>query len=133
MATDPYQCLSIGIAEGVATLTLDHPPINLFDGTLMGEMDRAGRALEADPDVRVVVIQSDDPEFFIAHADIELILKLPARAEDAPPPDQGTKKVGLSWLRRRVRSCLRAAPQRPAGVCWFGGPLARRSSGPGCG
>ncbi len=66
MESEKYRCLRIETEQGVATLTLDHPPINLFDAALMAEMDRAGRQLEADPDVRVVVIRSDDPEFFIA-------------------------------------------------------------------
>jgi enoyl-CoA hydratase/carnithine racemase len=118
MATDPYQCLRIEIDAGVATLTLDHPPINLFDGTLMGEMDRAGRALAADPDVRVVVIQSDDPEFFIAHADVELILKLPARAEDAPPPDQPSV---FQRLVDRFRSMPKATIAVIEGICRGGG------------
>src|SRR5206468_3962811 len=59
------------------TVTIDHPPINLFDLALIGEMDRVGRELEADGGVRVVVFQSANPEFFIAHADVALIQTLP--------------------------------------------------------
>jgi enoyl-CoA hydratase/carnithine racemase len=44
-------------------------------------MDRVGREIEADPAVRVVVFDSADPEFFIAHADVDLILQLP---DDVP-------------------------------------------------
>src|SRR5881227_1539687 len=40
-------------------------------------MDRVGRELEADGDVRVAVFQSANPEFFIAHADVALIQTLP--------------------------------------------------------
>src|SRR2546428_402475 len=69
MAYSGYDCLRIGLDRGVATVTIDHPPINLFDLALIGEMDRVGRELEADGDVRVVVFQSANPEFFIAHAD----------------------------------------------------------------
>src|SRR3954454_20010642 len=63
--------------DGVAWVTIHHPPINLFDLTLMVSLDQVSRDLEADDDVRVVVIDSADPDFWIAHADVELILRIP--------------------------------------------------------
>src|SRR3989442_12098820 len=77
MAYRGYDCLEIALHRGVATVTIDHPPINLFDLALIGEMDRVGRELEADGEVRVVVFQSANPDFFIAHADVALIQTLP--------------------------------------------------------
>src|SRR5947208_5532699 len=77
MAYTGYECLDIHVDRGVATVTIDHPPINLFDLTLIQEMDRVGRELEADGDVRVAVFQSANPDFFIAHADVALIQTLP--------------------------------------------------------
>lgn len=78
MAFEGYSCISVEVSDGVACATLDHPPINLFDVTLMGEVDRLGREIEADDSVRVVVFQSANPDFFIAHADVELIQRLPS-------------------------------------------------------
>ena len=72
-----YQLLTVAIADGVATVTINHPPINLFDLPLMDEIGRVGEELAADDAVRVIVFQSADPEFFIAHADVELIQTLP--------------------------------------------------------
>jgi len=77
MAYTGYDCLEIRVDRGVATVTINHPPINLFDLALIQEMDRVGRELEADGEVRVVVFQSANPEFFIAHADVALIQTLP--------------------------------------------------------
>jgi enoyl-CoA hydratase/carnithine racemase len=77
-----YQALEVACDGGVATVTIDHPPINLFDRILMGEMARLGAELEADDEVRVAVFQSANPEFFIAHADVELIQQLP---REVPP------------------------------------------------
>src|SRR6266436_5481415 len=77
MAYTGYDCLRIDLHRGVATVTIDHPPINLFDLALIQEMDRVGRELEADGEVRVAVFQSANPEFFIAHADVALIQTLP--------------------------------------------------------
>ena len=78
MAFEGYSCISVEVSDGVARATIDHPPINLFDGTLMGEVDRLGREIETDDSVRVVVFQSANPDFFIAHADVELIQRLPS-------------------------------------------------------
>jgi enoyl-CoA hydratase/carnithine racemase len=69
------------IEDGVAWVTLDHPPTNLFDLALMVELDQVSRDLEADDAVRVVVVDSADPDIWIAHADVELILRIP----DNPP------------------------------------------------
>ena len=80
-----YECLNVRVESRVAWVTIDHPPINLFDLPLIQEVTRVGIELERDPEVRVVVFQSADPEFFIAHADINLIMGLPAE------PPQGAE------------------------------------------
>jgi enoyl-CoA hydratase/carnithine racemase len=77
MAYENYEALRIGVEGGIARVTMDHPPINLLDLTLIAELDRVGRELEADDSVRVVLLDSADPEFFSAHADVNLILGLP--------------------------------------------------------
>lgn len=82
MAYDAYQCLKIRVDRGVCFATIDHPPINLFDVALMQEIDSLGRQVEADDEVHVIVFDSADPDFFIAHADVSLIQQLP---DTAPP------------------------------------------------
>src|SRR5690348_11654642 len=77
MAYTGYDCLRIDLHRGVATVTIDHPPINLFDLELIGEMDRVGRELEAAGEVRVVVFQTPNPDFSTAHADVALTQTLP--------------------------------------------------------
>ena len=47
--------------DGVAWVTIDHPPINLLDLTLMNELFGAIDALGRDDAVRVVVFQSANP------------------------------------------------------------------------
>jgi len=82
MAYEDYDCLKIRTERGVAFVTIDHPPINLFDLALMQEMNRVGIEIESDDAVRVVVFDSADPDFFIAHADVTLIQQLPT---ETPP------------------------------------------------
>src|SRR5881296_2660320 len=62
------KCFRFGFDSGVAFVSIDHPPINLLDEVLSQEFDKLGRELEADESVRVVVLQSALPDFFIAHS-----------------------------------------------------------------
>jgi enoyl-CoA hydratase/carnithine racemase len=75
-------------ARGVATVTIDHPPINLLTVELFlglaGELDR----LADDDAVRVVVVRSADPEWFIAHFDVEAMLRLPTDGGPTTEPFQ---------------------------------------------
>lgn len=68
MPYSDYQCLQYEFKSGVAFVNINHPPINLLDEALSPELDRLGRELETDESVRVIVLQSALPDFFIAHS-----------------------------------------------------------------
>jgi enoyl-CoA hydratase/carnithine racemase len=70
MSDEPFRTLRLETSEGVARVTIDHPPLNLLDALLLEDLDRLSHTLAAAPDVRVAVFDSADPEFFIAHADV---------------------------------------------------------------
>src|SRR5258708_25471689 len=63
-----YIFFNLVFVVGVAFVSINHPPINLLDEVLSSEFDKLGRELEADRSVRVVVLQSALPDFFIAHS-----------------------------------------------------------------
>jgi hypothetical protein len=73
MTDTDFGRLRISKANGVATVTIDNPPVNVLDVPLMGEIRRLLLSLRDDPNTRVLVFQSADPEFFIAHVDMTLI------------------------------------------------------------
>ena len=52
------------------TVTFSNPPINMFVPTTIDELGALMTDLEADPSLKVVVFQSMNPEFFIAHLDV---------------------------------------------------------------
>jgi enoyl-CoA hydratase/carnithine racemase len=79
-----HETLRVVVADGVAQVTIDHPPLNLLDLQLMVDLAGCGEALADDDEVRVVVLRSANPEFLIAHADVELILQLPREPRGAP-------------------------------------------------
>jgi enoyl-CoA hydratase/carnithine racemase len=68
MSYSDYSCFQFELDSGVALVSINHPPINLLDEILSQEFDRLGRQLETDDRVRVVVLQSALPDFFIAHS-----------------------------------------------------------------
>lgn len=57
-------------APGYWHATLSNPPINLIDLDTIAELDELVTRLERDPDVKVIVFASADPEFFLAHYDV---------------------------------------------------------------
>jgi len=52
------------------TVTFSNPPINMFVPATIVELGALMTDLEADPSVKVVVFQSANPEFFVAHLDV---------------------------------------------------------------
>ncbi len=116
MSYSGYECLKVRSSQGVAFVTIDHPPINLFDMALILEVDRVGRELEADADVRAVVVDSADPDFFIAHADVELILAASAEAREAPK-----EPSVFQQMVDRFRTMPKATIALIEGICRGGG------------
>jgi len=64
--------LRISHRDGVATVTIDNPPVNVLDVRLMGEIRGFLASVREDTQTRVIVFESADPEFFIAHVDMTL-------------------------------------------------------------
>jgi enoyl-CoA hydratase/carnithine racemase len=77
MAYDGYSVLRIAVADGICRATIDNPPINLADLTLIIEADRFAQEVAADDDVKVLIVDSADPDFWVAHADVTLLQALP--------------------------------------------------------
>ena len=52
-------------------MTFEHPPINTITATTVAELADLVGLIEEDPDLNVVVFDSANPEFYLAHYDIE--------------------------------------------------------------
>ena len=87
MPYDDYELLRIDLKDRVATATVDAPPINVMTLALFGEIARFGQQVGEDDDVRVVVLESANPDFFIAHFDVAAILEFPIDREAQRSPD----------------------------------------------
>ena len=73
-----YKQLTIDHSRpGLWTITFSNPPINMFVPTTIVELGALMTDLEADPSVKVVVFQSANPDFFIAHLDVSKAAERP--------------------------------------------------------
>lgn len=76
-----FKAVRVSVDGGVATAVIDNPPINLMTGRLFRELEALGLAVADSDDVAVLVLRSANPDFFIAHFDVNQILKFPAGHE----------------------------------------------------
>jgi enoyl-CoA hydratase/carnithine racemase len=58
-------------SPGYCRVTFDHPPINTITATTVAELAELVGLIEEDPDLNVVVFDSANPDFYLAHHDIE--------------------------------------------------------------
>jgi enoyl-CoA hydratase/carnithine racemase len=56
---------------GYCRVTFNHPPINTITATTVAELGELVGLIEEDPDLRVVVFDSANPDFYLAHYDVE--------------------------------------------------------------
>ena len=105
-----YKTLRVDLANGIARITLDNGAINLLDKPMFKELLRLVDQLAVDDAVRVVILCSANPDFFIAHFDVGLILKFPA-----DPPVPGAEPLPLSPFHRMCES-LRTMPKTTIAV-----------------
>lgn len=65
-----YETLLLTKKEGIAVLTLNRPPLNPLNSQLFRELELACSELEADPEVRAVIICGAGERAFAAGADV---------------------------------------------------------------
>lgn len=85
--TGSYQRLDVVRDGRLATVTVNNPPINLITLELFAELAALAAELEADDGITVVVMKSADPDFFLAHFDVEAILGFPTEEPARRSPE----------------------------------------------
>lgn len=117
MTYNKFETLRVRVDRGVAFVTIDNPPINLLDRRLRGDLEAFARGVATDDQVRVIVFDSADPDFFIAHTDATPFL---GRLGEAPPSRSDTLGPGYA-----VRELFYGLPQatiaKVEGRCRGGG------------
>ncbi len=95
-----FSVVSVTVTDGVAVAVIDNPPINLFTVQLFADMRALPDHVEHHTDARVLVVRSANPDFFIAHYDVEQILLAPTDE----PPERGTELKGFHKMCERYRT-----------------------------
>jgi len=116
MAYEGYAAFSVSVAAGVATVTFADRAISLIDNATFGELARVGKALEADEAVRVVVLASAHPDYFVAHVDITEFDQVPPE-----PPVRSRKIGGVIGMMDRFRTMPKPTIAMIEGKCRGGG------------
>jgi len=99
--------------RGVATIVVDHPPINLITIEVLIEVATAIAEAASDDAVRVVVLRSANPEWFLAHFDVEAIQGLPR--DGAPPTELGPYDEMCETLRTMPKATIAVVGGRVGG------------------
>jgi enoyl-CoA hydratase/carnithine racemase len=102
-----YSTFKIDADIGVATITFNNPPINLVSPAMISELTRFFDEMKDNKEIRVLVFQSANPDFFIGHADLNLFLG----ARNSVP----AKSTALNPLQTLLET-LRTLPQATIGI-----------------
>ncbi|HVZ69285.1 MAG TPA: enoyl-CoA hydratase/isomerase family protein [Rhizomicrobium sp.] len=91
MAYADYRLLKIAREGKIVTATIDNPPVNIITMELFGELARLSAELEADDEALVFILKSANPDFFIAHFDVNALLSFPT--DQAPSREAAAKNA----------------------------------------
>jgi enoyl-CoA hydratase/carnithine racemase len=103
---DPSQFNADRTCPGRWTITFSNPPINMFVPATIAELGALMTDLEADPSVKVVVFQSANPDFFVAHLDVSKAAERPEVLDlwrDFVLRLSSTPVVSIAKIRGRTR------------------------------
>ena len=100
MVYEGYEFLKIRVDRGVAFVTIDNPPINLLTLELCSELVRLAGEILADDQVRVTVFDSANPDFFIAHFDVNVLAML--GGQPLPPTPELNDLCKVTEIFRRM-------------------------------
>src|SRR6201984_3182091 len=81
--------------EGVLSVVIDAPPMNLVGPELVRDLVSLLGELESGQETRVVVLESADPDYFVPHVDLTKVAEYTAEAAKAGRPDDAS--LGMLW------------------------------------
>ena len=111
-----YQVFKIEVKNGVAWVTIDNPPVNLINMPFLIDMERFFNQVKADDDVKVIVFQSADPEFFISHFDVTALTDFPEE-----PGPRSTELTGWKKYFMEFRTLPKVTIAKIEGIVGGGG------------
>jgi len=68
-----YTSIKVQKDGGVARVVIDNPPLNLLDAALLCDLDAFITEIGDDETTKVIIVESADPDFFVAHGDMNFV------------------------------------------------------------
>ncbi|MDH5737042.1 MAG: enoyl-CoA hydratase/isomerase family protein [Gammaproteobacteria bacterium] len=97
--------------------TINNPPVNVMTPSLYMDLVNFTTEVEVDESVKVVVMESADPDFFIAHFDVAVLLEIPVDT----PPERSEALNPFHQMCERMRTMPKATIAKIAGRVGGGG------------
>lgn len=86
-----YQTLRVRPSDpGVLTVAIDAPPMNLIGPELVRDLVTLTGELESSADIRVVVLETADSEYFVPHVDVTKVAEYTAEAARTRGPEDAS-------------------------------------------
>ena len=102
----------------VAIVTIDHPPVNALSARLLGELEAEIERLDADDEIRAIVLRGAGERAFVAGADISEFPSLREAVEEAQ--ERGSAR-GIQKLGARMDAARTPFVAAIHGFCLGGG------------
>lgn len=112
-----YKTLATRKDNHILYTTISNPPVNVMTAELYMELVAFSAEVEKDDSVKVVVFESADPDFFIAHFDVEVLLSMPIDA----PAERSLEPNPFHEMCERMRCMPKATIAKIAGRVGGGG------------
>ncbi|MEM7810351.1 MAG: enoyl-CoA hydratase/isomerase family protein [Planctomycetota bacterium] len=80
MSYEGYKTFTAEKSDGVLTVTIDFPPVNLQGPEMLADLNTLALRLERDREVKVVIFQSAHPEIWVCHYDTNLLKDMSTEA-----------------------------------------------------
>lgn len=117
---DDLKTLTVRNDAGVLCATIHNPPVNVLSLQVAADLSSLADMAWIDPAVRVIVLDSADPDFFIAHFEAALVIGAP----EEPHPVRYPELTHLHALCAKFRdnpkpSLVKMAGRAGGGGCEF--------------
>lgn len=116
MAYEGFTTFKVETKEDVAWVTFDFPPVNVQGKPMLDDLNRLAEALESDRSIKVVVFQSSHPDIFVCHADIDMLVEIPAAERSMDEP-----LLYLQQVLQRISALPQATIAKVEGMARGGG------------
>jgi enoyl-CoA hydratase/carnithine racemase len=94
-----YSTFSLKRDGAILRVILANPPVNLMSFKMIGELFQLSGQLMVDAETRVVIVESGDADFFLAHVDLNDVAKASSdpNANGKYPDINALQALAVSW------------------------------------